>query len=300
MSVAYLILAHNNPRHFRRLLSSLASPTSAFFVHIDKKSKVDFTHDLSADTVYFSGNRIEVHWGDFSVVEATLTLMNQVLRSPRRFDRIVLLSGTDFPIRSASYIEAMFGSNLDAEFINIVKMPSEVAGMPLHRLTRFVPSANKTNIKLATRNLLYKLGLIPRERNYKKALRGLVPYAGSQWWALTRDACEYIEQFCSVNPGIVNFFQNTFIPDEMFFQTIIGNSPYMERVLRNLTFADWSAGKPSPALLSQKHVDMFSSVTRFGPDDLFGDGDILFARKFSDDNQEVVASIARLIQERDG
>lgn len=300
MSIAYLILAHNNPCHFRQLLCALASPTSEFFVHIDKKTKVDFTHELSADVVHFVTNRIEVHWGDFSLVEATLALINQALHNPRNFDRIVLLSGADYPVRSASYIETFFKTYCDTEFINVVKMPSEAAGKPLYRLTLYWHNANETLIKSATRRLLCKLRLIPRERNFKKALSGLTPYAGSQWWALTRGACEYIEQFCSANPKIVNFFRNTLVPDEMFFQTVIGNSPFKEKLRRNLTFTDWSAGGPNPALLSDEHVDTFASATCFGPDRFYGDGEILFARKFSDKRQDVVASITRLVQERDG
>jgi hypothetical protein len=300
MSVAYLILAHANPRHFRRLLSALASPTSALFVHIDKKSRCEFTHDLSADAVSFSIDRFEVHWGDFSVVEATLSLMNQALRDPRRFDRLVLLSGADYPIRSASYIESVFERHHDAEFISMVRMPSVAADKPLHRLTRYRPSPDETLVRSFIRRSLRKVGLIPRERDFKKVLGELVPCAGWQWWALTRAACEHIERFCSANPRIVSFFRNTHIPDEMFFQTIIGNSPYCAKVRRNLTFGDWTAGERSPALLSSEHVERFAAVTRFGPNDVYGDGEILFARKFSDESQQVVDSLARLIQERDG
>lgn len=300
MSVAYLVLAHENPRHFARLLSALASPTAAFFVHIDKKSQVEFTHDLSADTVRFSTHRSRVHWGDFSMVEATLALLSEALRDPRHFDRLVLLSGTDYPIRSASYIESVFALHRETEFISMVRMPSEAADKPLSRLTRYRPSPDETLVESIIGRALRKARLAPRERDFKKVLGELAPYAGWQWWALTRGACEYIEHFCAANPKIVNFFRNTHIPDEMFFQTIIANSPYKNRVSRNLTFADWTAGGRSPARLSNEHVHGFASVTRFGSHDVYGDGEILFARKLSDESQDVVAALDRLIQERDG
>jgi hypothetical protein len=299
MSVAYLILAHDNPRHLSRLLSSLASPTSAFFVHIDKKSRCEFTHELSEDTVRFSTDRYEVHWGDFSMVEATLSLMDQALHDPRRFDRLVLLSGVDYPVRAASYVESVFELHREAEFISIVRMPSEAADKPLNRLTRFRPSPDESRIRWFIRGTLRRARFIPRERDFKKALGALAPYAGWQWWALTRDACEHVQSFCASNPKIVSFFRNTHIPDEMFFQTIIGNSPYKDMVLRNLTFTDWTAGGRSPAQLSSEHVERFASVTSFGPHDVYGDGEILFARKFSDENQGVVDSLHRLIQQRD-
>jgi hypothetical protein len=300
MPVAYLILAHDNPRHLSRLLSALASPTSAFFVHIDRKSEIEFTHELRADSVRLSTDRFEIHWGDFSMVEATLALMSHALRDPRQFDRLVLLSGADYPLRSASYIERFFELHRDVEFISMVRMPSEAADKPLHRLTRYRPNPDETPVRSFARRALRKVGLTPRERDFKEVLGELVPYAGWQWWALTRGACEYVERFWAANPRIVSFFRNTHIPDEMFFHTIIGNAPYKEGVSRNLTFADWSAGGRSPALLSSEHVDRLASATTFGPQDVYGDGEILFARKFSDENQDVVASLARSIRERDG
>ncbi len=300
MPVAYLVLAHDDPRQFGRLLSALASPTSAFFVHVDKKSPVEFTHALDADCVSFSSERFAVHWGDFSMVEATLSLMGQALRDPRRFDRLVLLSGVDYPIHTPSYIEGFFERHPDAEFISMLRMPSQAADKPLHRLTRFRPSPDETLLRSLIRRLLRKLRLTSRERDFSKVFGSLIPYAGWQWWALTRGACEHVERFCAANPRIVSFFRNTQIPDEMFFHTIIGNSPYRAKVRRNLTYADWTAGQWSPALLSQEHVQRLASTTGFGPDDVYGDGEILFARKFSDKSQDVVDSLARSILERDG
>jgi hypothetical protein len=299
VSIAYLILAHDNPRHLSRLLSALASPTSAFFVHIDKKSTVEFGHALAAESVTFSSERFAVHWGDFSMVEATLSLMNQALSDRRRFDRLVLLSGVDYPVRSPAYIESFLQRHGDVEFISMVRMPSLAADKPLRRLTSFHPSPDETLLRSFTRRALRKLRLTPRERDFGKVLGDLVPYAGWQWWALTRGACEHIQRFCAANPRIVSFFRGTQIPDEMLFQTIIANSPYQTKVRRNLTFADWTAGRRSPALLAREDVQRLASTTGFGPDDVYGDGEILFARKFSDQTQDAVDALELLVQDRE-
>ncbi len=296
MSIAYLILAHDDPRHLSRLLSALASPCSACFVHIDKKSTVEFGHTLAAESVTFSSERFAVHWGDFSMVEATLSLINQALSDRRRFDRLVLLSGVDYLVRSPAYIEGFFERHGDIEFISMVRMPSPAADKPLRRLTSFHPSPDETLLRSFARRALRKLRLIPRERDFGKVLGDLVPYAGWQWWALTRDACEHIQRFCASNPRIVGFFRNTQIPDEMFFQTIIANSPYRAKVRRNLTFTRWTAGRCSPALLSRDDVWRLASTTSFGPDDVYGDGEILFARKFSDQTQDVVDALELLVR----
>ena len=67
----------------------------------------------------------------------------------------------------------------------------------------------------------------------------------------------------------------------------------------NLTFSDWSAGGPSPALLSDKHLAFFRSNSAFHPDSLYGSGEMLFARKFSDEMEDRVNSLDLIIREKD-
>ena len=90
MKIAYLILAHNNPRHLRRLVGAVASPSSACFIHIDKKADIDGFLPVEGGHAVFSGERVAVDWGGFPLVEATLVLLRQALADARRFDRFVL------------------------------------------------------------------------------------------------------------------------------------------------------------------------------------------------------------------
>jgi hypothetical protein len=52
------------------------------------------------------------------------------------------------------------------------------------------------------------------------------PYFGSQWWALSPDCARFVLQFVADTPAFRRFFQSSFAPDETFFHTIIGNSPF--------------------------------------------------------------------------
>jgi hypothetical protein len=94
--------------------------------------------------------------------------------------------------------------------------------------------------------VLVKAGITARRREYKTYFGGLTPYAGSTWWALTNDACAYIQNFIARNRRIMKFFANTTLSDEMVFQTILGNSRFKDKVRRNLTYTDWSLGGPPP------------------------------------------------------
>jgi hypothetical protein len=64
----------------------------------------------------------------------------------------------------------------------------------------------------------------------RKIPLGLVPHGGSNWWCLTRSAVEYVHQFLLTHPQVSNYFRSSFLPDEMFFQTILSNSPFASRI----------------------------------------------------------------------
>ncbi|HEV2146718.1 MAG TPA: beta-1,6-N-acetylglucosaminyltransferase [Longimicrobiaceae bacterium] len=293
MKIAYLVLAHDNPKHLERLAGALSSRSSAVFVHIDRRSSLDRFSNLPRDSVHVSRERIPVYWGDFSQVDAILLLLRSALSARDRFDYFVLLSGTDYPLQPAAYIESFFERNRGREFMNIVRMPCEAAGKPISRLTTYRPRPDASRVTRFGRKLLVRTGVIPARRDYEPHLRGLAPYAGSTWWALSRDACTYILSFADTERRVVEFFEHTVCPDESFFQTILGNSPFRERIERNLTYADWSAGGDSPAYLTEQHLELFEASAHVTLDDVYGVGEALFARKFRDEAADLVVRLDR-------
>lgn len=300
MKIAYLILAHDNPRHLGLLVGALSSSRSTFYIHIDKKSDLNHFLYIKNENVVFIEHRISVYWGDFSQVEAILVLMQKALADSRHFDRFVLLSGADYPLRSLPYIENFFECNPHAEFMDLIRMPSEAAGKSITRLTHYnyrPSTANSMLTRLALKALI-RIGVIPK-RDYKKYFGHLVPYAGATWWALSQEACRFILEFVDQETSLVNFFKNTYCPDEMFFQTILGNSSFGEKICQNLTYTDWSAGGARPAYISERHLAFFRLTSTSVLDNLHCTDGMLFARKFSDEQGNVVVSLSEIIKEKD-
>ena len=293
--IAYLILAHENPRHLGRLIDTLSSPAVVFFVHIDKKSPVEAFVDIRGENIHFTRKRVTVHWGDFSIVEATILLLRAALAHAPGLQRFVLISGADFPLRSAAQIESFFDDHVDAEFMHMVPMPSEHEGKPISRLTTYKARPGFMKINWLIRNALVRMGAVPRERDYRAHLRNLVPYGGSQWWALSREACEYMLAFVDRERRVVRFFEHTHCPDESFFQTVLGNSAFKSRVRREVTYADWTAGGRSPALFSERHIERLRATGSARPGDAPGAEELLFARKFSDESAGIVERLRQWI-----
>jgi Core-2/I-Branching enzyme len=291
VKIAYLILAHDSPRHLRRLVQALSSSSAHLFIHLDLKSDRRSFDGMESPKVHFTAARIPVYWGDFSQVEATLNLLRAAIAHEAAFERFVLLSGVDYPVRSPAYIEGFFAANPDTEFINLVEMPCPAAGKPISRLTTYKYRPNERGVAAFARKVLIRIGVLPPERDYHAHFGSLIPYAGSEWWAVTRDAAEYILTFAESQPAIYNFFKNTHCPDESFFQTVLGNSRFRPRIRRNVTFADWSRGGARPANLTMEHMRFLRETPLFDASDVYGPGEVLFARKFSDDSAQLVASL---------
>ena len=289
--IAYLILAHRNPAHLGRLVRRLTTPQATCFVHVDRKAPfAPFAAALAGTGAVLSDQRIAVRWGGFGMVRATLMLLEQAFADARGFERFVLLSGTDYPIRSTAAIEAFFAQHAGDEFIEM--LPFGKDGKSEERLSRYhpdVPRALQRGLRL-----LERLGLVARWRDHRAVLGDLVPYGGASWWALSRLAAAHVLAFGRQRPEIVQFMSTTACPDEHYFQTILGNSPFRTRLRGGLTYADWSGGAASPAWLTHRHLDVLREIGTSTPDRVGH----LFARKCPEPSDEIVRQIEAMIAAR--
>lgn len=288
MRIAYLIMVHKNPRLLKRAILTLNSANSGFFIHVDKKSNIKEFSTIHGGNVVFSKKRIPVYWGEFSQVKAILMLMQQAMEDPKPYDYFILISGSDYPLRSPKYIHTFLEKNRGFNFMDLIKMPAP--GKPLSRINTLRYQSDKPIRRLAMRALA-KIGLA--QRDHRKYLGNLEPYSGGTW-ALTRDACQYIFDFVECNPHVTNYFQDTFAPDEAFFHTILGNSPFANRIKRGLYYTEWSGGA-HPFIIDDRHVAFFEATEQILLTDMYGSGEVLFARKFSDGNIAILERVDKMI-----
>jgi len=291
MKICYLVLAHDNPKHFKRLCDAISTGTTGVFVHIDKKCNIsDFRGEIDRGNIIFITKRIPVYWGSFSQVEAIINLLKEALLSKCEYEYFCLISGNDYPLKSPIAITDFFKKNQGKEYIELVSLPNSAACKFLSRITTFYGEFHDRNIVAKTAlRLINKMRI---QRSYQKVFKDMTPYAGSTWWALTRSACQYVIKFIDANSRFAQFMRNTAMPDESFFHTIIGNSRFRHNCNRNLTFVDWpGANHPNPAIISKMHVEKFRKNSNLYVDDVCGKGPLLFARKFPDDSEELTQII---------
>lgn len=301
MKIAYIVLAHKYPEQLIRLIDRLSTEKTSFFVHIDKKTdKKNYQQIVSClshrTNVYFL-KRHRCYWGDFSIVSATIEGFKEIFNRNISVDWVILLSGQDYPIKSNIEIEDFLCKNKENSFLDYFPLPqpepenlsTKWPNGGFNRINywhfrllnwRFVFPAKlwfntynysqvKQDIKfrIASRLWFALILWFPIKRKFPK---GFKPFAGSQFWCLSKECAEYVHNFIQANSAFVNFFKCVDVPDELFFQTIILNSRFKDAVINDsLRYMDWQNPNPSiPAILEKKDFDKLLDSSK------------LFARKF--------------------
>lgn len=221
--IAFLILAHRNADQIERLCLRLRP--HHVFVHVDTQT-ADFPIKRLAELpgVTAVSPRMAVHWGDFSMVEATLALLSTACAFGS-FDRYVLLSGECYPAKPITVLEEAFDTNPQREWISLTAI---VAGSHLATMTgrhwRMAPLVGARALDAKLRRGWNKASKL-LGRNLRREI-GTTPYFGSQWFGLSARCVDMILKFVPAHPEFVRAYRSVYAPDEHFFHTIVGNSEF--------------------------------------------------------------------------
>ena len=265
-TLAHLILGHCRPNQLARLVRTIIHPDAVIFIHIDKRSALDeFLRELGPyPSVRFVKKRIPVVWGGYSMVEATLNAITEILSLYPHCDFINLLSESDYPLKSAPVIHRFFKHHSGRSFMELHFMGSPWWEEAQVKIAKY----HLVNYRFPGKYLAERLinAITPR----RTIPSGLVFTGRSQWMTLSAEHVKYIMSFVAENPKIIRFFKHTWGPDEFFFQTILFSSRYRNEIINdNLRYIEWVDGKSSPETLTNKDLDALVH------------SDKLYARKFN-------------------
>ncbi|WP_304287941.1 beta-1,6-N-acetylglucosaminyltransferase [Capnocytophaga leadbetteri] len=241
MQKNYLILAHKNPLQLGRMIERLDDGASKFFIHLDAKTPIEpFTACLEGAHIRFIDKRERCVWGDFSIVQATIRLMEAASKEQGFF---ILMSGQDYPIQSQEYINDFLERNKEFDFIEIE--PLEEKWKPkmvkdklehyhiLHSEERghsncYAPFAH-CSVFQKLRTLMHLLKGRLSMKNFKLLCslpKRIAPferqYAGSQFWAFSERTfyavLNYIREHKAALEG---YYKYTSSPDEIYFHSVL-------------------------------------------------------------------------------
>jgi hypothetical protein len=227
MKLAHLILPYDRPQQLLRLVKRLSHPDADVYIHLDKKSDITLFDAVKVlPNTFFIKNRAKVMWGDFGAVQAELNGLEEILATGIDYSHINFLSGQDYPLRSAGHIQEFLFSNTGKTFMWYGLIPDDWP----HGQVRM---QNYDLGSFGFPGRFHVAGLMNKVLPKRKLPENLKPYGRSQWLTITPAAAEYVIKYIKDHPAVKRFFKMTWASDEVFFQTILCNSPLKDTIVND-------------------------------------------------------------------
>lgn len=282
--ICYGILAHDDASATIRFIEAVDEPTTQFVVHIDAKyedtylTMKEYASTRSKVTVLDHSQRVRVNWGGFSMVNATLQVLN--VADQLDFTHFIHMASTAYPIASNRRIRNTLAAfPKDANFLHIIMKPNR----PGHSVWNYFVECDD------------RLHRIYRLTPIQKETHGADFYTSSQWFIISKEFAHYL---ANPEPGsfvaqYLEYVEHAVVADESFFGTVLRNTHFCHKHhnwnFLHLQFDQWENERSlelrderkcvmpdpnhcgrSPTTMTMDYLDML---------ELSGD---LFARKFLD------------------
>ncbi len=212
--IAYFILVHRYPSQFKRLFKAIHHPSNHYLIHVDKKSGIELQTEIQDFlSIYPNASMLKSEnalWGGFSLVDAELRGIQELLKMGLKWEFFINLSAQDFPLKPQKSIMQFLGLNKGKDFMKVANQ-SKVRPETLSRIENYVTESGDS---------IMDAPLLKRP-----FLHDVIPYIGNQWMILSRRFCEFVTYSPEVD-RFKEFYRHTFIADEGFFQTVIMNTSY--------------------------------------------------------------------------
>jgi len=225
--LCYGILAHDSAEATIRIIEAVDEPTTIFIVHIDAKYEENYLeleeYASKRDRVIVLDHphRVRVNWGGFSMVNATLQILNYIDEKDINFTRFVHMASTSYPIVSSRRIRNTLADYpVDANFMHIILKPAR-------------PAESIWNYFVECDDQLHRIHRLPV---ITKELNNADFYTSSQWFIISKDFAHYLAS-PQEEEGIflrqyLDYISKAVVADENFFGTVLRNTHFCNKVRR--------------------------------------------------------------------
>ncbi len=245
-TVGVVMLVHEALDRAAQVARHWATNGCPVVVHVDLQvGQEDFNRfrtGLSDLPNLVFSDRHRCEWGAWSLVQASQTAADMMLRTYPDVRHVYLASGSCLPLRPVQELVDYLDERPRTDFIESTTtqdVPWTTGGLNAERFTLRFPFSWKRH-----RRLFDRFVRLQRRVGYKRKVPdGLIPHLGSQWWCLTRQTLSAILEDPKRNT-YESYFKWVWIPDESYYQTLVRlYSTNIES--RSLTLAKFDyQGKP--------------------------------------------------------
>jgi hypothetical protein len=231
MKPIFLVYTFQDAEHLRELLAVLEP--HRVLVHVDAKAEVqEFASVVDEYSNVTLTERVQVNWGGYSQVRAIRILVREALRVADDDDYLVMLSGSDYPLRPVADLVEHLRANQGRQYLRAFEVAKSEpkyfwqVDRTHHRDMRFLSRRTGNKLLRKLRNGLIRLldGPLSRKR-VPTVPRGLTIAHGGTHFAVTAECMRSMEGL--VTPEVERYFASVFCPEEKFYQSLITRTPFV-------------------------------------------------------------------------
>lgn len=240
MKIAYCISAYKDAEHLDRMIKALETDETCFFIHVDKKVKdiAPFQEvTLRHANCRLTQQRFFVQWGSWSQVKYQELFLRESVEAGA--DRIVILTGQDYPLWSNRRLHDYFSQNRDKVLMigmNLSNVPQPIP--PMRKLLgvrhygRDWPIRNNLVYRIITAGLRMLMFILPFRRKPYLIIDGVKwnIWQASGYFSVNREHAQYILGRLK-DKRIRDYFRFCFVPEEITIPTIVFNSPFAQHAM---------------------------------------------------------------------
>ncbi len=263
-----VVLAHDDPRHLRRLIAAL--DPFPVYVHCDLRTPRDTFEQMITDLPKrcLVLDRVATGWARWGIVDAEIAGYRTALADPG-VSHIALLTGSDYPLASTVEISAFLAQHRGESLTLFHPLPYPLWGR----------SGGIARIRF--RHWAYRKHMIrlPVPRRLPSAV---VLAGGSMSKILARKHAEAVVTAYDAHPDLVRLWRRSWCPDETFVPSVLSTPEFapgwaQEHVDRSMWWIGWDdSSRKSPPWLGIEQFDTLARARAAGTDGI----GYAFARKF--------------------
>ncbi|KAK2857833.1 hypothetical protein Q7C36_005752 [Tachysurus vachellii] len=222
--LAFIITIHKDLEMFVRLLRAIYAPHNVYCIHIDDKAQAEYKLSVQRlaecfPNVFLASVSEIVTYGGFSRLKADINCMEDLVRSPVKWRKVINLCGQDFPVQS------------NLELVRYMQDEKWKDNNMTPGIKQPVNFRHRTQIQHVEVKGDYVASL-----GHKKTPppHNLTIYFGTAYYSLQRAFVEYVLT-SPVAKDLLEWSRDTYSPDEHYWVTL----NHLEDAPGSNVNADW-------------------------------------------------------------
>lgn len=229
---------------------NMAPDNFDFYVHIDRKSPIR-VGDISKRAKVFS--EFKINWGAVEHLKAFLLLIEKAYASGEKYDFYHLITGQDFYACNFDEFDKLL--QIGKNYVSYFSLPRKGWWHGGLDIVRYKSLASKYDLRQRKFKLLDVLYYWWQRLITKgHTLPSYRLYGGLVYCSISGGAIDWVLD-SDISKDLLLRLENTTCGEEIFFQTVLLNSPLKNSIVNNnLRYTDWSVHCP-PKFLNDEDYD---------------------------------------------